>query len=79
MARRDEIVAYLDELLEIDAFTDYGPNGLQVPGAEEVSLVVTGVSAQRELFERPPRPAPSSCSAITGCSGISIRARSGRR
>jgi dinuclear metal center YbgI/SA1388 family protein len=52
MARRDEIVAHLDELLEIHSFTDYGPNGLQVPGAEEVSLVVTGVSAQRELFER---------------------------
>jgi dinuclear metal center YbgI/SA1388 family protein len=52
MAARDQIIAYLDELLEIDAFTDYGPNGLQVPGAEEVSLVVTGVSAQRELFEQ---------------------------
>jgi len=52
MARRDEMVAALDELLEIDAFTDYGPNGLQVPGAEDVSLVVSGVSAQRELFER---------------------------
>jgi dinuclear metal center YbgI/SA1388 family protein len=52
MASRDEIVAHLDELLEIDSFTDYGPNGLQVPGAAEVSLVVTGVTAQRELFER---------------------------
>ncbi len=52
MAQRDEIIAYLDALLEIDEFTDYGPNGLQVPGADEVSLVVTGVSAQRELFER---------------------------
>jgi dinuclear metal center YbgI/SA1388 family protein len=52
MAERDEIIAYLDELLDIGAFTDYGPNGLQVPGADEVSLVVTGVSAQRELFER---------------------------
>jgi dinuclear metal center YbgI/SA1388 family protein len=52
MARRDEIIAHLDELLEIEAFGDYGPNGLQVPGAAEVSLVVTGVSAQRELFER---------------------------
>ena len=31
---------------------DYGPNGLQVPGAEEVTLVATGVSAHRELFER---------------------------
>jgi dinuclear metal center YbgI/SA1388 family protein len=52
MARRDEIVAFLDELLEIDSFTDYGPNGLQVPGAAEVSTVATGVSAQLELFER---------------------------
>jgi dinuclear metal center YbgI/SA1388 family protein len=52
VASRDEIVAHLDELLEIDSFSDYGPNGLQVPGAEQVSLVVTGVSAQRELFER---------------------------
>jgi len=52
MAERDEIIAYLDDLLEIQAFTDYGPNGLQVPGATEVSLVVTGVSAQRELFEQ---------------------------
>ena len=45
MAQRDEIIAYLDDLLEIEAFTDYGPNGLQVPGAAEVSSVVTGVSA----------------------------------
>jgi dinuclear metal center YbgI/SA1388 family protein len=52
MAERDRIIAYLDELLEVDGFPDYGPNGLQVPGAEEVSVVVTGVSAQRELFER---------------------------
>ena len=52
MAGRDEIIAFLDDLLEIDAFTDYGPNGLQVPGVAEVSRVITGVSAQRELFEQ---------------------------
>ena len=51
MAGRDEIVSYLDDLLEPAAFDDYGPNGLQVPGAEEVELVVTGVSASLELFE----------------------------
>lgn len=51
MAPRDEIVAYLDELLDIASFGDYGPNGLQVPGAEDVSLVVSGVTAQRELFQ----------------------------
>jgi dinuclear metal center YbgI/SA1388 family protein len=52
VASRDEIIAYLDELLEIGSFTDIGPNGLQVPGSEKVELVVTGVSAHRELFER---------------------------
>lgn len=52
MAARTEIVGFLDALLEPDAFDDLGPNGLQVPGAEEVELVVTGVSAQLELFER---------------------------
>ena len=52
MASRDEIIAFLDELLDAQAFSDYGPNGLQVPGAEEVHVVATGVSAHRELFER---------------------------
>ncbi|MEX1142983.1 MAG: Nif3-like dinuclear metal center hexameric protein [Thermoleophilaceae bacterium] len=52
MAARDEIVSYLDELLDAPGFPDYAPNGLQVPGAEHVELVVTGVSANLELFER---------------------------
>ena len=52
MASRDDIIDFLDDLLEIDKFSDYGPNGLLVPGSDEVLTVVTGVSAQRELFER---------------------------
>jgi dinuclear metal center YbgI/SA1388 family protein len=52
MASRDEIIDFLDDLLEIGEFPDYGPNGLLVPGSDEVLTVVTGVSAQRELFER---------------------------
>jgi dinuclear metal center YbgI/SA1388 family protein len=51
MASRDEIIGFLDELLEVGAWDDYGPNGLQVPGADEVERVATGVSAHRELFE----------------------------
>jgi dinuclear metal center YbgI/SA1388 family protein len=51
MARLTELVGHLDDLLEIGSFRDYGPNGLQVPGADEVSRVVTGVSAHLELFE----------------------------
>jgi dinuclear metal center YbgI/SA1388 family protein len=51
MAALVDILAYLDRLLEPDAFDDYGPNGLQVPGTGEVELVATGVSAHRELFD----------------------------
>ena len=49
---RDELISYLDDLLDARGWPDYGPNGLQVPGAGQVDLVVTGVSAHRELFER---------------------------
>jgi dinuclear metal center YbgI/SA1388 family protein len=52
VAARDEIIAWCDELLEAGSFDDYGPNGLQVAGAREVSVVVTGVSAHLELFDR---------------------------
>jgi dinuclear metal center YbgI/SA1388 family protein len=50
MADRDEIVGFCDELLEIAAFDDYGPNGLQVPGRTEVSKLATGVTANREFL-----------------------------
>jgi dinuclear metal center YbgI/SA1388 family protein len=52
MAARDEIVTYCDELLDIASFEDYGPNGLQVPGAREVTRVATGVTPNLELLER---------------------------
>lgn len=47
-----EIVLELDGLLQPERFQDYCPNGLQVPGAELVNTVATGVSANLELFER---------------------------
>jgi dinuclear metal center YbgI/SA1388 family protein len=49
MARIDDIIQALDELLQPSSFQDLGPNGLQVPGAREVTRVLTGVSATREL------------------------------
>src|SRR3954470_9648723 len=52
MARRDEIVSFANELLDVDAFPEYGRPGLQVVGADEVSKVACGVSSSRELFER---------------------------
>src|SRR3954453_2795188 len=51
MAKRDEITAFCDELLDVASFEDYGPNGLQVPGGTEVSKVATGVSANLECLQ----------------------------
>jgi dinuclear metal center YbgI/SA1388 family protein len=47
---RDRLVAYLDDLLGASVGQDYCPNGLQVEGHCEVSRIITGVSACRELF-----------------------------
>src|SRR5438045_458516 len=52
MANRDEILAYAAELLDLDAFPDYGPMGMQVVGAPTVTRIACGVSASRELFRR---------------------------
>ena len=52
MTRLTSIIAALDERLTPAEFEDLGPNGLQVPGGDEVTKVVTGVTAQRELIER---------------------------
>jgi len=51
VAYRDHIVSYLDDLLDVGSFSDMTPNGLQVPGAQDVDLVVTGVSPGLELIE----------------------------
>jgi dinuclear metal center YbgI/SA1388 family protein len=52
MTRISTIVSALDELLDVAAFGDLGPNGLQVPGPRDVERVATGVTAQRELIEK---------------------------
>ena len=51
MAARDEVISFCDQLLEINSFGDYGPNGLQVPGSAEVGRVASAVSAHLESIE----------------------------
>jgi dinuclear metal center YbgI/SA1388 family protein len=46
-----EILEEIARLLSVERFDDFGPNGLQVPGAGEVSSLATGVSAHAKLFE----------------------------
>lgn len=52
MTRTDQIIAFLDALLVPSGFDDYGPNGLQVPGRNQIESLVTGVSAGLELFQK---------------------------
>jgi dinuclear metal center YbgI/SA1388 family protein len=52
VASRDEILAYCDELLEVERYPEYGPAGAQVLGAAEVDTIVCGVSSSLELFRR---------------------------
>jgi dinuclear metal center YbgI/SA1388 family protein len=47
---RDDIVSYLNTYLNVDAFKDYCPNGMQVIGRLEVKRVALGVSANLECF-----------------------------
>jgi dinuclear metal center YbgI/SA1388 family protein len=50
-ASLEQILREIDRLLEPERFEDYGPNGLQVPGRQQVATIATGVSAHLELFE----------------------------
>src|SRR5215204_5035604 len=52
MARRDDILNFARELLELDSFHDYGPMGLQVVGADEVTKIAASVSSSLEAFRR---------------------------
>ncbi|KAF0814619.1 GTP cyclohydrolase 1 type 2 [Andreprevotia sp. IGB-42] len=36
---------YIGQLLSVDRFRDYAPNGLQVEGREEISIIATAVTA----------------------------------
>ena len=49
--KRDELVRYLDELLEAARFRDYCPNGLQVEGCAELRRIVCGVTASQALVD----------------------------
>ena len=52
VAKRDEIVAHANALLEVERWPEFAPPGLQVVGADDVTLLVCGVSSSRALFEQ---------------------------
>ena len=48
---RDLVVKHLTDLLDINRFRDYCPNGLQVEGRKRIAKIVSGVTASLALLE----------------------------
>jgi dinuclear metal center YbgI/SA1388 family protein len=51
MIERNKLLAAFDSLLQPERFKDYGPNGLQVEACNEVTKIVSGVTASLALIE----------------------------
>jgi len=51
MAERSEVEAFLQQLLQPEAFKDYGPNGLQVEGRPQVRCIASGVTASLAFID----------------------------
>ena len=52
MVQLTDLLAYTNDLLEVERFRDYSPNGLQVEGREQIKKIVSGVTANQELLDR---------------------------
>jgi putative NIF3 family GTP cyclohydrolase 1 type 2 len=51
MVARDELQSHLAQLLAVERYPDYGPNGLQVEGRAQVHRLITGVTASPTLID----------------------------
>jgi dinuclear metal center YbgI/SA1388 family protein len=51
MVLLQDLVNYCDQLLTVDQFQDYCPNGLQVQGKSQIQKLVSGVTANQALID----------------------------
>ena len=51
MVLLQELVDYSNTLLDINLYRDYCPNGLQVQGKQQVSTLVSGVTASQDFLQ----------------------------
>lgn len=47
-----DLLSHLNDYLQISLFSDYGPNGLQVEGKEQIKRIATAVSASQYVIEQ---------------------------
>lgn len=50
--RTQELELYLNDLLNIKMFNDYGPNGLQIEGKKEINKIAFAVSATKDSIQK---------------------------
>ena len=48
---RETLLGYCEQLLRVDAYADYAPNGLQVEGVSNIERIVSGVTASQALLD----------------------------
>ena len=70
-----EMVQYLDGVLNVSAFKDYGPNGLQVQGKASIQRIASGVTASLALIEA---AVAQNCDALLVHHGLFWRGQDGR-
>lgn len=75
MVARDDLQSHLAQLLAVERFRDYGPNGLQVEGRSQVHRLITGVTANLALIEAAVR---EQADAILVHHGLFWRGQDGR-
>lgn len=51
MVKLNDLISYLEALLQPNQFKDYCPNGLQVQGKDNIKTIVSGVSANQALID----------------------------
>ncbi len=51
MVMPQQLADYTNRLLDVERFSDYSPNGLQVEGRAEINSLVTGVTASQAMLE----------------------------
>jgi len=51
MVKINDLTHYTQQLMQVERFKDYCPNGLQVEGRAEIRKIVTGVTASMALLE----------------------------
>jgi dinuclear metal center YbgI/SA1388 family protein len=51
MVQLKDLLSYSNNVLEIERFNDYCPNGLQVEGKAEIKKIISGVTASQALVD----------------------------